>query len=1707
MPAQVITTDSVRLIPGRLRIRVEGLYRSSAFAQMLVHQLGSVAGIRSVAANPLTGRTLIHFDQSKLTLTEIRQHIEKIHRKFLNGSQTEAGQSLKVKPIPVADTRPGVNQAGAIPPRLQVFNTIVTGGILAGLILKRMIVGRSMLSASQRVFNLAAIMTIISGYPLLRRGIGHLVNEKKVNHDLLISLATLILLTMRESITGLSVLWLVYASELFNYVMQRQARKEIRKMAEQHQIHAWRVTGGQTQKVTVAELAVGDIVVVQSGELIPVDGEVIEGEAVVNRAAICGECLPGEVRGGDYVSAGVLVETGSLHIRTGKIGSETLLARITSLAEKAAAGRGKLEQSGEVFSGRLVPWTIGIATAIFLVTRDFERTLAVLLAGCPAAVAMSSNTALGMAVAQAARRGIYIKDTDTIALAEQVDTVLFDKTGTLTRAKPQVDGVIAIGDGYDEEDILVAAASAETGTSHPLAQMFIEEANRRNLKLLPASSELIVGGGIRSAMAGKQIVVGNRALMEQSGVSFTAGAAKARRLEHLGASVVYVAVDGVLAGIIGVKDALHPGCRQAVEELRAAGIEDIGVVTGDNPYMAETLSTELGLSYSRGAMLPEDKVAFVEKLRREGRSVIMVGDGINDSPAMAAAHIGMALGTGASGLAIQSADVATVDNDPRRVPEMIELSKKTMRVLRKNLAFTVGINVAGIALAAARLISPVTAALIQNISTLGVIVNSSRLLKEGRARASGAGKRPAGLVDLQRFADHTQDNVVFMHSNAGAAALLPPLSAEPGTAWHSLKLEDLCARMETSEHFGLGDNAVQLRLKEYGPNALVEGKRPTFWQLFREQFKDFMVKVLLGAAGLSLALGKTRDALLTVAIIIANSLLGAVQEKSAEASIGALQQLAAPMACVIRGGRTHKIKASDLVPGDMILLEAGDKVPADARLLTTSHFEVEEASLTGETLPAKKNHSFAAADEMPLGDRKNMVYMGTNVTRGRAQAVVVATGMATEMGKIATLIQQHDSQTTPLQRRLEELGKYLVYGCLGVSALVMITGVFRGESLLRMLQTAASLAVAAIPEGLSAIVIIALAMGVQRMAKRNIIVRTMSSIETLGCATVICSDKTGTLTKNEMTVRKIYTGGKMWKVTGEGYAPQGKFLYKGHEIEPAADSHLTQTLLTAALCNNAKLIAKRKDKTRQQVVSIDDKRQSAWNIHGDPTEGALVVAAAKAGFDEERLAQSYIRVKEIPFESERRMMSVVCAGLNGDKVLYAKGAPDSILAKCTHYLSAGKILPLDQDTREQAAKVTEEMAGEALRVLAAAYRDIDGDDDLEGEYDGLERDLIFCGFVGMIDPPRPEVSAAIAKCNKAGVKVVMITGDHPNTVKAIATEIGLMEKGGLTVLGAEIDKLSDKQLAGMIEKVSVFARTAPHHKLRIVKAMKDKGYVVAMTGDGVNDAPAVKAADIGIAMGIMGTDVTKEAAGMTLSDDNFATIVRAMEEGRSIYANIRKAIRYLLATNIGEVILMLLAALVGMPLPLLPIQLLWINLIGDGLPAVALVNDPPARDIMQQKPTSARDSVFAGGLGRKVILRGIIMGAISMGFYAWTLAVTGNLVLARTMVLAQVAISQFIHLFDCRLERRAGRVGLLSNVPLIGAVMLSMLMVFGIVHIPSLQPIFGTMTLSPLHWLQAAIAAAATAVLDSGVEEAADRLLPKRSAPLEPCVPAPMPAV
>lgn len=896
--------------------------------------------------------------------------------------------------------------------------------------------------------------------------------------------------------------------------------------------------------------------------------------------------------------------------------------------------------------------------------------------------------------------------------------------------------------------------------------------------------------------------------------------------------------------------------------------------------------------------------------------------------------------------------------------------------------------------------------------------------------------------------------------------------------WYARSIDHALQFWQTHPNEGLTNKEVAYRLDRYGYNEMVQKPKTPWWKMLLAQFQDFMVLVLLGATLVSAFLGEYIDAITILAIVIINAVLGFVQEFRAEQSMDALKKLAAPTARVLRHGTVQQVPARELVPGDIVVLESGDKMAADGRLVDAHNLEVEEAALTGESLPVRKIADREFQEDSSLGDRKNMVFAGTCVTRGRGTAVICAIGMATEVGHIATMIQESGNEDTPLQRRLEQLGKLLVWGCLAICLIVVITGLIKGEPILLMLMAGISLAVAAIPEGLPAIVTVALALGVQRMIKRNAIIRKLPAVETLGCTTIICSDKTGTLTQNAMTVRSIYTSGTSYEITGAGYEIKGQFMLGKQEFDTRRDKSLQQCLIISALCNNSTL--------KQNNVSISGiwrrltgEKNSGLSIEGDPTEGALIIAAGKAGIWKADLEKNQIRVGEIPFESERRRMSVVYRSMESD-VLYIKGAPDTILELCRYQFTGKGEVPLTSEAVTSINFANDQMTSQALRVLAVAYRRITKVESINPTEE-IERELVFSGLVGMIDPPREEVKAAIATCHQAGIKAIMITGDHKNTAIAIARELNIYKEAIHKALtGKELDAMEEGQLARIVNDTTVYARVSPAHKLRIVRALKKIGHIVAMTGDGVNDAPAIKEADIGVAMGITGTDVTKEASSMVLVDDNFATIVAAVEEGRGIYENIRKFIRYLLSCNIGEVLTMFIAALAGVPLPLLPVQILWVNLVTDGLPAMALGVDPREPGIMNRPPRHPKESVFSRGLSRKIIARGVQIGLSTVFIFACVHYILNDLLLARTMAFCTLVFCQMFHVFDCRSEKLSiFELGFFGNKYLVAAVSCSVIMQLSVIYLPFFNAVFETVPLALEHWAVILLVAGWTTLLAS----------------------------
>lgn len=870
--------------------------------------------------------------------------------------------------------------------------------------------------------------------------------------------------------------------------------------------------------------------------------------------------------------------------------------------------------------------------------------------------------------------------------------------------------------------------------------------------------------------------------------------------------------------------------------------------------------------------------------------------------------------------------------------------------------------------------------------------------------------------------------------------------------WHSLGREQVQRILQVDPEVGLTAGEAAGRARVYGSNQLAAKPKKPGWLRLAEQFQDLMVVILLGATAISALLGERADAAAILAIVIVNAIMGYVQEARAEASLASLSQLTAPRTTVLRDGELITIRAEELVPGDVVQLESGDRVPADIRLLAATTLATNESPLTGESLPVSKDAAWLGRGPEGPGDRRNMLLMGTAVVRGRGQGIVVATGMATQIGEIAGLIQEADPGATPLQARLEQLGKWLVLGCLAVVSLVFAVGVFQGMPVYRMFLTGVSLAVAAIPEGLPAVVTIALAMGVQRMIRRKAIVRRLPAVETLGCATVICSDKTGTLTKNEMTVVRLATATRELAITGAGYSTLGHFLEYGEVVSPGRDPDWRMALAVAALCNHASIGP---DRT---------KGRADLRVVGDPTEAALAVVAAKGGLDPQLIRLQYPLIAEIPFDSDRKRMSVVVRWQGLRSVV--KGAPDVILLRCTHMLRAGKVVPLGAAERRTLRDKAASLAGKALRVLALAYRPLGVSRVPDPVPERLaEQGLIFVALAAMMDPPREEVRHAIQVAARAGIRTIMVTGDHRETAMAVAGHLGL--RGSQAITGDEIDAMSDRDLVRAVRQVAVFARVSPRHKLRIVRSLRALGEVVAMTGDGVNDAPAVREADIGVAMGLMGSDVTKDASDMVLADDNYAGIVAAVEEGRGIYDNIRKFIRYLLACNVGEVLTMFLAVLLGMPLPLIPIQILWINLATDGLPAIALGVDPPDPNVMQRPPRRADEGVFSRGLHLKILMRGTLIGICTVAVFAAAMAARpGELQWAQTLAFTTLVMAQLFYVFQCRSEYRSVfDIGLFTNPFLTGAVALSVAMQLSVIYLPAARTVFHTVPLDVSDWL------------------------------------------
>ncbi len=869
--------------------------------------------------------------------------------------------------------------------------------------------------------------------------------------------------------------------------------------------------------------------------------------------------------------------------------------------------------------------------------------------------------------------------------------------------------------------------------------------------------------------------------------------------------------------------------------------------------------------------------------------------------------------------------------------------------------------------------------------------------------------------------------------------------------WHNFALPEIYSSLESGSK-GLTSVEAQNRLTRYGYNELEDEGKVSPWLLLLEQFKNLLIIILLVAVVLSAFLGEITDAIVIFVIVLFAAGLGFIQEYRAERAIQALKRMAAPLASVIRNGIETEVPSREVVPGDVVLIRTGDRIPADARIIESFNLRTDEAALTGESMPVEKVSS-AVVGDVGLGDRLNILFSGTSAVYGRCKAIVVGTGQHTEFGKIATMLKEVKPEKTPLQINLDRMGKWIAIAALVLCFILAAMGVVRGHAPLEMLIWGVSLAVAAVPEALPAVVTISLALGVSRMVKRHALIRKLPAVETLGCTTIICSDKTGTMTQDQMTLKKIYVSGRLINITGSGYEPKGDFYLDENVLDHKNDIDLQKMLKSANLCSDTKL------------VNVEGQ----WKIKGDPTEGAFVVAAVKAGIDIEQVCNLYPRVGEIPFSSETKRMTAIYKEPD-TVVAYSNGAAEVILDSCDYVYLSGQEIKLDKLEREKIHKTIHGMAENALRVLATAYKRLPDDFTID---DSINTGMVLLGLGGMIDPPRPEVKDSIQTCVDAGIKTVMITGDHKITADAIARELGIL-KNGMSVTGAELNGMSQAELEKKVENIEVYARVSPEHKLRVVEALTKKGHVVAMTGDGINDAPALKKADIGVAMGIKGTDVTKESADMILTDDNFASIVAAVEEGRNIFENIKKFLMYLLSSNIGEILLMagavLLGPLIGLPygaIPLIAIQILYVNLATDGLPAIALCVDPPDPDIMNQKPRPKNQNIFTQPVVLLMAVGGIWSCLVNIFIFKSSLDSGRTMLEAQALCFMTLVLIQFFKAYNFRSDKKSiFKIGIFTNKWLNLAVLWELALLVTIFYVPALQGAFRTFSLSLRDWVE-----------------------------------------
>jgi Ca2+-transporting ATPase len=1567
----------LRTLPGRIRAEISGLRDDPGLARRIERLFRTRRGVRAVQANPATGRVLILYDPGatgpRVLLDDLRS---------LESFQRVHGRGGRPDRLREAWGRHPRNRASLL---IRSFKPVVASAIVAVVAIKVGIAGHGRASRSERLNALSVLLSATNGYPQLRRVSRVLLGpgaRAELAHDI-VDYASIATKGVRESLLGLSATAGSHLLDTLEETAHWRAGRKIRRPPHVAGHARLRFNDGREVAIPVSELQPGAVIRLSAEEQVPADGRIEEGNGLLDERVIGTPAILVSKGPGDPVYLGTRLERGALVVRIVATRSHTRVGRV--LRQTPELRERAIPRAVDRAIRRISSAGIVLAGGTLLATWNWRRALAVLAAFNPASLQHAAQAASGAAVEVARAAGARVLRRGAFEALARADVVLFS-TAALAAQSPLVDPIVPLG-GARAQTVLTLAASALRDSTHPLSVPLVEKARELALPVPDASPvEEIPGRGVRSRDAGADVLVGDARFMADHGISLDASSEVPASLHAQGNAALFVARDGRLLGAIGTRVRLQPGAGDALRGLRAAGVTGIGVLGAGSEQPASSLVAGLGVQRIWRCLGPEGKRAVVRRLQRAGHTVAIVGASAGDMLAMAQADVAIGLtgpGWGWTPL-VHVSHVLLPDDRLGLLPGLVALSRRVMSEHGQSII------VAG------------------TISTAG-------------GAAAVAGLLPFGMADE---VNHTVVLVLLASARRLSTAAIEPArhvrEAVPvrGPAWHALTSEEVVRLLATDDDAGLSAGDAALRLARRGPNALAEAPPPGLGALFARQLLTGMTLLLGAAAGASALIGESLNAALIAGVVVVNAGLGAGQEYRAERAIAALRRYTAPVARCRRDGRLQSVRAADLVPGDIVLLHAGDAVPADGRILESYACEVVEAVLTGEAVPALKNPDPVPPNAV-LAERTCMVYMGTAVAAGRARAVIVATGMDTAVGHIAGLLEQPDRAQTPLGTRLATVSRSLAGLALAGGGLFVAAGLVRGLPVASLVMGGVSLVTAAVPEGLPAVVTIALSAAVQRMSRRSLIVRRLSAVEMLGRVTVICCDKTGTLTQNRMAVRALVSAGLA------GVEEPGSATWTRDEI---------RWLLTiGAVCNDATM--------------VDVGERATLGSH---TEGALVLVAADAGLDVVRLRREYARVAELPFATERAYMAVVCRRPAQGLVLLLKGAPETIVELCDRRGPPGQTMPLDMEGREQIRRLSDEMAYEAMRVLAMAYRPVDTVPPEEWlEHPG---GCVFAGLVGMTDPLRPDVRDAVARCERAGIRVVMATGDHRSTAIAIARQLGLPFERQDVLEGRDLQALPDADLLDRLPRLRVLARVTPEDKLRVITAMRARGDVVAMTGDGVNDAPAIKRADVGIAMGRGSTEVTRQASSIIVGDASFTSIVRAIEEGRGVRRNLRRAIGFLLGGNLGEALFVLGSTLIGGRMPLLPIHLLLVNLFTDALPVMALAGLPAPSDVLDRPMMG---ELFDRGFYQDAVRRGLVTGMAATAIYG--LGAGADSVRARSLALTGLVASQLVQAQHWRSREHADTffsVALGVSWTALGAIL----------ALPGLQQLFGTAPLGALDW-------------------------------------------